>query len=100
MAESYCCEVESIMGTKSKEIPANVYSGNGKLLTFDEPLIMAIVNLTPDSFYDGGKFSGEADVLRDVEDKANAGAHVIDLGAASSRPGAKGLTGSEEWDRM
>ena len=88
------------MGTKSKEIPANVYSANGKLLTFAEPLVMAIVNLTPDSFYDGGKFSGEADVLRDVEDKINAGAHIIDLGAASSRPGARALTPAEEWERM
>jgi dihydropteroate synthase len=70
------------MSTKSKEIPANVYSCNGKLLTFAEPLIMGIVNLTPDSFYDGGKFSDENDVLRDVEDKVNAGAHIIDLGAA------------------
>jgi dihydropteroate synthase len=88
------------MGTKSKEIPANVYSANGKLLTFTEPLIMAIVNLTPDSFYDGGKYSAEADVLRDTEDKINAGAHIIDLGAASSRPGARGHSAAEEWERL
>lgn len=88
------------MDAKSKEIPATGYACNGKLLTFGKPLVMAIVNLTPDSFYDGGKFTGTDDVLRDVEHKIQAGAAIIDLGAASSRPGSKSLAASQEWERL
>ena len=61
---------------------------------------MAIVNLTPDSFYDGGKFVEIEDVLRDVAAKIAAGADIIDLGAASSRPGAEMLTAEAEWQRL
>lgn len=88
------------MSTKSSEIKAIAYSCKGKTLTFIKPLVMAIVNITPDSFYDGGKFGSTNDVLRDVEDKLNQGADIIDIGAASSRPGAKELSEAEEWQRL
>lgn len=61
---------------------------------------MAIVNLTPDSFYDGGKFDSVNDVLRDVEEKVQLGASIIDIGAASSRPNAKEISEEEEWQRI
>jgi len=61
---------------------------------------MAIVNITPDSFYDGGKFSDIKDVLNDVEDKIAQGAQIIDIGAASTRPGAETLEVEEEWTRL
>ncbi|MBL7910642.1 MAG: dihydropteroate synthase [Bacteroidia bacterium] len=61
---------------------------------------MAIVNITPDSFYDGGKYSNVNDVLQDVEEKINQGADIIDIGAASSRPGAKAISEKEEWERL
>jgi dihydropteroate synthase len=77
-----------------------VYQANQKILNFAKPLIMAIVNLTPDSFYDGGKYDSEKDVLADVRQKIKAGAHAVDLGAASSRPGAKEISESEEWARL
>ena len=76
------------------------YLCNGKTLTFDLPLLMAIVNITPDSFYDGSKYAGAEDVLKDVEEKINQGAHIIDIGAASSRPGAEILTLEAEWQRL
>lgn len=85
------------MSTKIKELE---YSCNGKILTFNKPLLMAIVNLTPDSFYDGGKYSEAEDVLRDVEEKISQGADIIDLGAASSRPNAMELSEEEEWNRL
>lgn len=100
MAASYCCEVDDMTGTKSKEIPATGYLCNGKLLTFEKPRLMAIVNLTTDSFYDGGKYDGLNDVLRDVTQKIAAGADIIDLGAASSRPGALPLPADVEWSRI
>jgi len=76
------------------------YTCNGKTLTFIKPLIMAIVNITPDSFYDGGKYSNVNDVLRDVEEKIQHGADIIDIGAASSRPNAKEISEAEEWERL
>lgn len=76
------------------------YSCKGKIITFNKPLIMGIVNITPDSFYDGGKYDSVKDVLRDVEEKINLGAHIIDIGAASSRPNAKEISEQEEWERL
>ncbi len=57
------------MSTKIKENIPNHYQINAKMLSFEMPLVMAIVNLTPDSFYDGGKYSLVADVLHDAEEK-------------------------------
>lgn len=88
------------MNDKSSEIKPIAYLCNGKTLTFNRPLIMAIVNITPDSFYDGGKYSRIDDILNDVEDKINQGADIIDIGAASSRPGASEISESEEWLRL
>ncbi len=76
------------------------YTYNGKSLTFTKPLTMAIVNLTPDSFYDGGKFDTLKDVLYDVAEKLNQGADIIDIGAASSRPNAIQINEEEEWQRL
>ena len=70
------------------------------MLSFAKPLVMAIVNLTPDSFYDGGIYSEVADVLRDTEEKIKQGADIIDIGAASSRPNAKEIDEKEEWSRL
>lgn len=88
------------MSTKSNENKTIEYSSHGKIITFNKPLIMAIVNITPDSFYDGGKYDSKTDVLRDVEEKIEQGADIIDIGAASSRPGAEEITETEEWNRL
>ncbi len=61
---------------------------------------MAIVNITPDSFYDGNKYDNVSDVLRDVEEKIKHGADIIDIGAASSRPGAAEISETDEWQRL
>jgi dihydropteroate synthase len=88
------------MSTKISEIKAKAYSCKGKILTFNTPLVMAIINLTPDSFYDGGKYSLTRDILNDAEEKVQQGAAILDLGAASSRPGATEIPEAEEWDRL
>lgn len=77
-----------------------IYTVNGKTINFEQPLVMAIVNLTPDSFYDGGKYDNLNDILADVKEKIKAGANIIDIGAASSRPGAVALEIEEEWKRL
>ena len=86
--------------TKNSEINPIEYTCNGKTLTFIKPLVMAIVNITPDSFYDGGKYGNVSDALRDIEEKVKQGADIIDIGAASSRPNAKVISEEEEWQRL
>lgn len=76
------------------------YLTNGKQLSFDKAQVMAIVNLTPDSFYDGGKFSSVSDVLKDAEMKVNEGASIIDIGAVSTKPGAIEVSSEEEINRL
>lgn len=76
------------------------YLTNGKQLSFEKALVMAIINITPDSFYDGGKFSSISDIVRDAQMKINEGATIIDLGAASSRPGAIEVSAEEEIKRL
>jgi dihydropteroate synthase len=88
------------MSIKNTEIKPIEYACNGKIITFDKPLVMAIVNLTPDSFYDGGRYSETRDVLADVEEKIKSGAKIIDIGAASSRPGAEEISEEEEERRL
>lgn len=88
------------MSTKSNEIKQIEYSCQGKIITFNTPQVMAIVNITPDSFYDGGKYGANADIINDVAGKIKNGATIIDLGAASSRSGATEISEEEEWKRL
>lgn len=76
------------------------YLTNGKQLKFDNPQVMGIINLTPDSFYDGGKYHSHASILNDVEQKIKDGATIIDIGAASSKPNAVALSAEEEIFRL
>lgn len=61
---------------------------------------MGILNITPDSFYDGGKYKNEADILFQTEKMLHEGATFIDIGAYSSRPGAAHISENEELSRM
>ena len=65
-----------------------------------KPVIMAVVNLTPDSFSDGGQFKDVDDVWRYIEDCFQQGADIIDVGAESTRPGSDGVDVAEEWNRL
>ncbi len=62
---------------------------HGRLLVIDRPLIMGILNVTPDSFYDGGRHSTEEAALQRAAEMIREGADIIDVGGASSRPGAR-----------
>jgi len=72
----------------------------GKLLDISTPIVMGILNITPDSFYDGGKFSDESNRISAVEKMLTNGAMLIDIGAVSSRPGASEVSVEEEWTRL
>lgn len=73
---------------------------NGKLVDFETPKVMGILNLTPDSFYDGGRKKNREDFLNHAGTMLNEGASFIDLGAYSSRPGALDISLQEELDRI
>src|SRR5689334_10018768 len=64
------------------------------------PLLMGIVNVTPDSFSDGGKYFSPADAVEQAERLIAEGADLIDLGGESTRPGAPGVGAEEEWRRL
>jgi dihydropteroate synthase len=68
----------------------------GELYILDTPKVMGILNITPDSFYDGGKYTSEKDQLIRVEKMLNEGADFIDIGAQSSRPGAQEIGAEKE----
>ncbi len=88
------------MTNKSNENTAFASEAGDKLLTFEKPLVMGIINLTPDSFYDGGRYGSLKAVLQDVEEKVRQGVDVLDLGASSSRQGAAELSEEDEWKRL
>jgi dihydropteroate synthase len=73
---------------------------NQQLLDLSTPRVMAIMNLTPDSFYDGGKLKNHEQVLAKVQQFIDEGASIIDLGGYSTRPGAADISVEEEISRV
>ena len=72
----------------------------GTLLDLSKPKVMGILNITPDSFFDGGEYNTEEKILSQVKKMLIEGADIIDIGGQSSRPGAKKLTIKKEIDRV
>jgi dihydropteroate synthase len=72
----------------------------GNLIDLTTPKVMGILNITPDSFYDGGKYKNESEILNQVEKMLSDGATFIDVGAYSSRPGAQHISEEEELKRI
>ena len=68
-------------------------------LDVSHPLVMGIVNVTPDSFSDGGLLASSADAISHAETLVEEGAHILDVGGESTRPGATTLSADEEWQR-
>ena len=73
---------------------------NGSLIDLSTPLVMGILNLTPDSFHDGGQYSGIDEILRHVEKMLSEGADIIDIGGMSSKPGSAIISIEEELKRV
>jgi dihydropteroate synthase len=72
----------------------------GRLIDLATPKVMGILNCTPDSFFDGGKYKDESGLLRQAEKMLNEGADFIDIGAYSSKPNADFLNEEEELSRI
>lgn len=72
----------------------------GQLIDILQPKVMGILNVTPDSFFDGGHYKNASDILNQVERMHDEGAAFIDVGGYSSRPGADFVSESEELNRV
>jgi dihydropteroate synthase len=86
---------------QSKLISANkTLKVRGKIIDLSTPKVMGILNVTPDSFYDGGLYTRESDLLKQAEKMILEGADFIDVGGYSSRPKAVDISKDEEWNRV
>ena len=72
----------------------------GRILTLDSPLVMGILTMTPDSFYQGSRNAGKDELLRNASKMIEDGADILDIGGQSTRPGAKAITVDEELHRV
>jgi dihydropteroate synthase len=72
----------------------------GRVLELDRPVVMGVLNVTPDSFSDGGRYLDPAAALAQAERMVAEGAAIIDIGGESTRPGATPLAGEEELRRV
>jgi len=72
----------------------------GTLVNLSTPKVMGILNITPDSFFDGGKYDSSSAIINHVEKMLSEGATFVDVGAYSSRPGAKHISEEEELSRI
>jgi dihydropteroate synthase len=72
----------------------------GQLIDLSIPKVMGILNVTPDSFYDGGQYKDESSILKQVETNLSEGATFIDIGGYSSRPGADDVSENKELNRV
>lgn len=79
---------------------SRTWSVRGLELRADRPLLVGVLNLTPDSFSDGGSYPDTGAALARAEEMIESGADLIDVGGESTRPGAPSIGASEEWRRI
>jgi dihydropteroate synthase len=72
----------------------------GRLLVIDKPLVMGIINATPDSFYEGSRFSGTDKILVQAEKMISEGVDILDIGGQSTRPGSEQVSEDKELSRV
>ncbi len=87
-------------GAPLQTLPTRSWRVGDRLLGGDRALVMGIVNVTPDSFHDGGKYASLDTALRHCEELLEAGADILDIGGESSRPGALPVSEEEEIRRV
>ncbi len=78
----------------------NTVNLDGRILDLSQPVVMGIINVTPDSFFDGGKYKTEKKVVKRAEEILEQGGTVIDIGAVSTKPGMEGISTKDEIDRL
>jgi dihydropteroate synthase len=81
-------------------MPKTYWQTSRFVIDLSQPKVMGIVNITPDSFSDGGQFESNAKALKHAENLLKQGADILDIGGESSRPGAKALSVEDELSRV
>jgi len=81
-------------------LPQQTINCKGQLISLGKPIVMGILNITPDSFYDGGTNTDMKEVLKKAEQMLLEGATILDIGGMSSRPGAAIISEAEELKRV
>lgn len=76
------------------------YRIGGKIFKFNKPLLMGILNITPDSFSDGGKYFNRSSAVKKALEMVKEGADIIDIGGESTRPGSDPVSAAEESERI
>lgn len=94
-----CSEVEELIDNITRERPALALN-NGLVLDWKKPLIQGVLNVTPDSFSDGGRFEGQQQSLSHAREMISAGADIIDVGGESTKPGARPVSIEAEKNRV
>ena len=84
----------------NKLFPKRSLNVGGRLIDLSEPLIMGILNVTPDSFYDGGRYNTLDKAKIRIEKMIEDGVSIIDIGGCSTRPGSEMINQEEEWSRI
>jgi dihydropteroate synthase len=82
-----------------REKPRYINTG-GKLLDLSIPKVMAILNITPDSFYPGSRYNTDTEIIKAAVTMVGEGADILDIGGYSSRPGARDISPEDEADRV
>lgn len=93
-------DINSPQALSYGECEPTVWKTRRFVLGLTRPLIMGIVNATPDSFYDGGRFEGAKLAIEHAAQLLRDGADILDIGGESSRPGALPVDAQQEWDRV
>ncbi len=89
------------MSLKNTVLPVQtMIQSKGRTLNLEKPVVMGILNATPDSFYNKGKHSDTDSLLANAEKMLSEGAAILDVGGASTRPGAELITADEELQRV
>ena len=83
-----------------KALQSKYINVNGFLLDLSSPCVMGILNVTPDSFYEGSRMQTEIDITHRIEQIVGEGAGIVDVGAYSSRPNAENVSPAEEMERL
>ncbi len=93
-------ELAHALGMAMPGEPAVVWQVAGATIRLDTPVLIGVINVTPDSFVTSSRANGPAEVLRLADHLMGGGATVLDLGGESTRPGAVPLEPEEEWARV
>lgn len=97
MRTDNCENMKIPHGSSAKQ---KFYDIGGRNFNFDHSYVMGILNVTPDSFSDGGKYFKREDAIKHGLEMINTGADIIDIGGESTRPGSEGVSAFEEMNRV